>query len=169
MPNILELELERTKDDGTIVTEKRQVPVATESELLEFANRVRDAGGAGIIEALLPSKPGIAEQCLLANALNFDCVVRGPSSRSVMQHEDGSYVWVMVPQRGNRRSSNLLAEELARELDLEITWDTTDGSKPTIADPGLYTCEIVLPKHIGNAAAAFDQGVAFRKFVQESE
>lgn len=51
--------------------------VATEEELLEFANMVRKAGGADPIPALLPANPYEGDSCLIALAVNFDSEVNG--------------------------------------------------------------------------------------------
>jgi hypothetical protein len=52
------------------------IEFATEAELLEFANKIREAGGANPLDALMPSTPSDSKACLIAQALNFSCVVR---------------------------------------------------------------------------------------------
>lgn len=49
---------------------------ASLDEVLEFANTMRRAGGANVLEALLPSEPGNSQECLIANALNFGCKIK---------------------------------------------------------------------------------------------
>lgn len=43
--------------------------------VLEFANKVRNAGGANPIDALMPSVPEDSSACLIARNLNFSCDV----------------------------------------------------------------------------------------------
>lgn len=50
---------------------------ATLTELENFANQVRRAGGGNPIDALLPSVPEDINQCLIARNLNFNCSVGG--------------------------------------------------------------------------------------------
>lgn len=45
----------------------------TEQEVLDFCNTVRTAGGADILDSLLPGIPLNSQSCLIANNLNFDC------------------------------------------------------------------------------------------------
>jgi hypothetical protein len=120
--------------------------VATEEELLEFANKVRKAGGADVIEALLPSLKGAQSKCLIANALNFSCRVHGYDRWS--RWEDGSkeYRWCMeLPENMDVERAEKIASEVGLEYDEE------------------YHC-FPLPRHIGNAAYAFDLGRAFHDY-----
>lgn len=117
------------------VKKPAKVEYATEEELLEFANKVRKAGGANALDALMPSDVGIPESCLIANALNFDCRVEG-----VEDCQDGSHLWGMFPDVPDG-----LVWELARKLAEET------GCRLTPAEDG-----IILPARIGNAADAFD-------------
>lgn len=112
--------------------ENRTEPIkyATEEEVLAFANEVREAGGGDLIDALMPSLAGSSKECLIANALNFECAVY---PRPGLVHENGEFSrWVMG-------SDNAI--EIAEKLDLDL-------------DP---FNRIKLPRLIGNAAHAFDE------------
>lgn len=111
--------------------------VATEAELLEFANVVREAGGGEVIPALLPAIPGAPSSCLIARALNFECVVDGST------HIQGR--WDMFV------SSAELAERIAEAIDT-VVYEEDEGSY------------IILPDYIGKAAEAFDRGLAFTDY-----
>lgn len=130
-----------------------EFPVATEQELLEFVNKAREAGGADVLQALLPSRPTDAEKCLIANGLNFGCQVTGFDNADEYAGKDGyRYVWAMhLP--GNVSDSK--ASSIAEALDLEVL-DVVGESGGPVVGP--------LPPHIGNAADAFDEGLAFRSF-----
>lgn len=127
--------------------------VATEEELLEFCNKVREAGGANVLEALLPSEVNMPSACLIANALNFGCSVRGfykeGDKDNFHPDGDGSYLWGMYFPRN---MTDEAIEKVAAAVDCRIDrgWD---GERV-----------MVLPKHIGNAAAAFDSGDAFQEY-----
>lgn len=129
---------------------EREFPVATKSELLKFANRVREAGGANVLDALLPAAPQVSSACLIARALNFECEVQGFDSAT--KFPEGDDEWGMFIFRGNDQESEALTEQIATKLNLRTA---RDGG--TEGDP---LC-LVLPRHIGNAAWAFDQGRAF--------
>lgn len=136
--------------------------IADETELLEFANKVREAGGADPLGALLPSVPGDETSCLIANALNFkSTVVPVPTSDPGRYYEDGTKRWVMIAPVDTAR-------EIARELDLDFKTLSTNHAR--IHGVGLASDEIPLgaidlPYTIGNAAEAFDLGLAFNDFV----
>jgi hypothetical protein len=123
--------------------------VATEKELLEFANALRKAGGANALEALLPSKVGNSERCLIANALNFGCSV----DASGEGYPDGVWKWEMeFPDSMSNEQIKAIASQVPGRL---ISNDYGGGEKR-------YT--LLLPKHIGNAAYAFDEGYAFQEY-----
>lgn len=138
------------------------VPVATHEELLEYANRVRELGGADTLDALLPSKPVDAKACLIAQAVNFESSVVPDDSF----HESGSQRWYMVPWRGNDAQSDELARELAEKLDAEtgvvnvLNGKQIQGPYGPISDRS-ERVGVLLPEEIGNAAMAFDLGIAF--------
>lgn len=132
MPNII------TFPDG------ERKSVATVSELLEFCNKGRAAGAADLLDALLPSQPGNSEACLIANAMNFGCWV---DRMAFVERErrgiEGS-PWFMIIARMPQERAQVIADALGCSLH-----DTDDG------------LAIMLPEHIGNAAEAFDLGIAF--------
>lgn len=135
--------------------------VATEKELLNFANKVRVAGGADILDALLPSKPGESEECLIARALNFKCTVGGwaPVRDGVKTRwPDKSLKWIMIPHRGSPEQCDELARDLAKQLKLRLV-----RTEDEMRERG-YSYALLLPKIIGNAASAFDDGTAFTNF-----
>jgi hypothetical protein len=121
------------------------VDVADKTEVLAFANVVREAGGADPISALLPSSPDKPTSCLLANAFNFHSSIRFDElfDNGVEQQ------WYM--QIGYK-------QELAIDIGLAI--GTTSEKDPYIG------WRVSLPRHIGNAAHAFDQGTLFQEFVK---
>lgn len=125
--------------------------VATEQELLDFANAIRKAGGANVIEALLPSKTSDPKSCLIANALNFSCYVdAGPDTKLFAS---GQYRWFMyLPEN--------MSIERARDIAKAVP-----GIRLRHIDDGFGTSlAFSLPEHIGNAAAAFDSGDAFQEY-----
>lgn len=128
-----------------------ELPVATEQELLEFCNRVREAGGAEVLEALLPSRQGNANSCLIATSLNFGCSV-GPNHDTKLDVEDYKYSnyaygeWHMrLPVGMEQERMEKIAEAAGGELHSEH----------------YYYPYVVLPEHIGHAAGAFDKGIRF--------
>ncbi len=141
--------------DGEPRDLRGEFPVATEEELLEFVNKARAAGGANILEALLPSTPSLASACLIANGLNFGCNVAAMPGTSSLQGKDGyRFVWAMhLPYN----ISPDQAEEIAKALGCELHGD--DNGDLFIGP---------LPPHIGNAADAFDERLAFTEFIGPS-
>jgi hypothetical protein len=129
-------------------------PVATEQELLDFVNKGRQAGGENVLEALLPSVAANTKQCLIARGLNFGCMVYGLSG-----DDWGMYL------PGNMSFTQARAVAEALECSLEID-DYKSGWVPATAANWTdnYTRAIRLPEHIGNAAEAFDMGVAFQNY-----
>lgn len=120
--------------------------VATEVELLAFANSIRQAGGATVIDELFPSQMRNPQSCLIATALNFGCQVDSGHGAFA----DGSEKWVM------HLPVNLTDEQraaLAKVKGVRLRQDKWEG--------GYY---LTLPKHIGNAAEAFDEGAAFQSY-----
>jgi hypothetical protein len=111
---------------------------ATVGEVLEFVNRVREAGGADTIEALPLAVPKNPRQCLLARALNFECEVR-----SLSRYDDGAACWHMCLPYKTRDEIKALAEAAGLE-----TYEEYIGAD----------LSIVLPREIGNVARAFDKG-----------
>ena len=128
-----------------------EATVATEQELLDFCNRVREAGGANILEELLPSIPGLGRECLIANALNFGCRVW-----PVRRRPDGLFSEWQMQLPENITSEQ--AEAIAEAVGSPVVWPKPDqwGQEPPY---------VVLPEHIGNAAHAFDERVAFTDYI----
>lgn len=103
------------------------------SEVIEFANKVREAGGGDVISGLLPSIPETPNSCLIANALNFDCSVNGDGI-----DENGDSIWYMVTE------DESIQEKIAEKLGLD-----------THLVSGVHK-SIRLPVEIGLVAEAFD-------------
>lgn len=136
-----------------------EVDVASADELLEFVNKGRDAGGADILDALLPSLPSMPGACLIANALNFGCevlvytIINQPVGSTnftdadieVMKWPSGAWKWLM---RFPYNTPLDKVDQVAEALEFEKISDR----------------ELLLPEPIGNAARAFDLGVAFQEF-----
>lgn len=134
-------------------------PVATKEELLEFANTVRTAGGAEVLEALLPSRPNNAQRCLIANALNFSCAVApcgGDHDATVERFRDQ---WEMsFPENMERERIEKIGEAVGCKI-IETVGVLS----------GTTTCTMILPPHIGFAADAFDAGAAFQDLVSYND
>jgi hypothetical protein len=132
--------------------EKVQVEYATESELLAFANKVRQAGGANPIPALLPAYPSDPNRCLIALALNFECEV--DSAYVLGTYEDKTRRWGM-------RTTHEIAGKLAEAEGFEtIPVDSTSDNAG---------CYVVLPQRIAACAVAFDKGEAFQDYEAHDE
>lgn len=134
------------------------LPVATKEELLEFANKVREAGEGTFIDALMPSYAHMTDSCLIANALNFECKVdsywKTESEESTCERN-----WYMF--LGDRKD---LALKIA-----EVIGSTASETDPDpLREPNRYPesrgWNVKLPQHIGNAAAAFDARLAFTEY-----
>src|SRR4051812_34694482 len=92
----------------------RRIPFASKDELLAYANRIREAGGANALDALLPSTPQQNSACLIARALNFGCKVYPYVSET--DYADGSQRWVMkTPDAGTTR-------QLAKAIGARTIW-----------------------------------------------
>lgn len=120
----------------SLINRPRLVKSATREGLLEFCNRVREAGEAALLDQLLPGKPGNPRACLIARNLNFECTVNGIS------HSRGGG-WGMS-------STNPLLKTIAEKLGLCLFED------PGLIGDAFYT--MALPPEIGAAAAVFDSG-----------
>ncbi len=79
---------------------------ASFEEVLDFCNRVREAGGGDPIDALMPAIPRNSNACLLARNLNFDCSVR----------HLGNENWVMYVNDPD------VAVNIANALELSLSW-----------------------------------------------
>ena len=114
---------------------------ASIDELIDFANQVRLAGNGEVIDKLLMSVPQDPENCVIANALNFDSEV-----------SDNFGPWAMEPE------NNKLVEPICEAMGLEIVYrysedEIDEGFVP--ADDN-YAAAIKLPKNIYQVAEAFD-------------
>jgi hypothetical protein len=126
-----------------------EVDVATSEELIEFVNRGRQAGGADVLDALLPSRPLQPHACLIANALNFGCEVAcqyDMKKGHILRWPSGAWIWRMTLPFNTPRAKTML---VAEAMDLPVVEDYHLG----------------LPEHIGNAARAFDLQLAFQEFI----
>ena len=126
--------------------ERRDVPVATQEELLEFCNKFRQAGGGDPITALLPGVQMDAEACLIASNMNFNCFVDGLW--------DDENTWTIDLDRWDEnghdeRFTNDQIEAMSKVI----------GRPPREHKEELDVLSWILPAHIGNAADAFDRGV----------
>lgn len=133
-------------------TELYRTPIhtemATEEELLEFANKLREVGGAEPLEALLPSNPAHSQDCLIANAVNFGITVDSFGGNATCD-PDGSLLWILdLPYN--------MAPERRKEIAVALGLKETYGSYDYIS--------LRLPKEIGNAAHAFDSGDAYQEY-----
>lgn len=126
--------------------------MATATELLSFCNRVREAGGADPLPALLESLPGSPRACLIARGLNFNCAVY-PAWSDESPH--GAIGWVMG-----------LDPDLTPEQRDKIAAVCGYPARHEFSDADAWVVD--LPPEIGLAARAFDNGDAFKEFVAEN-
>lgn len=123
----------------------------TETELLDICNRVREAGGVGQLTALKPGIRRDPRSCLIANNLNFDCVVQiiadGTSG-------EGPTIWGMC-------SNDERLVQVARSMGWPLQRDYPS------ARPGFvyrytsfteYKYVAELPESLRDSAIAFDSG-----------
>ena len=143
--------------------------VATEAELLEFANAVRTAGGANTLSALLPSFIGDSHACLIANALNFKCEIThfGYGSVTVKQAREVAtgIAETEVFASGAPKWQMLFPENMDEER-IHAIAKAIPGCRARRLKPS-GRLVMTLPEHIGNAAAAFDSGDAFENFARD--
>lgn len=66
----------------------------SEREVLEFCNKVRKAGGADMLDSLLPGIPHDGRACLIANNLNFDCQIT--PEEGIPQGHTNKDAWLMM-------------------------------------------------------------------------
>jgi hypothetical protein len=113
---------------------------ASFEELLEFANKVREAGGGNPLDALMPSVPEDPTACLIARNLNFNCSVAGADYgflESLNLPLDDQ--WVMIVHDED------LARKIAEAIGTTYGWNKEDRD-----------WQIILPKEIGRVASEFD-------------
>jgi hypothetical protein len=131
-------------DHGTIVLEPR----ASLEELKDFANQVREAGGANPLDSLMPAIPQNSNECLIALNLNFSCEVEGEDTNYSGAYDDLGYnneeqVWCM------RLEDYDTGKKIANKLGLNFEGEEKDEYSGGWA-------QIILPAKIGRVAAAFD-------------
>jgi hypothetical protein len=125
------------------------IEYASEDDLLDFANRLRAAGGANVLEALLPSVPEEPTACLIANALNFSSSV-SPASEDHYDDRNGESSWVMtLPVNTSTTQLEAIAAVIGSPP--RESHDVFGGD---LSAPIGYC--FTLPRLIGNAAQAFD-------------
>lgn len=121
---------------------------ASFEELLDFANKVREAGGGNPLGALMPAVPEDESQCLIARNLNFNCAVGGLSG--MKDAETGETIdgspWTMILDE-----DEALARKISEALGLRLVSAVIRGSDPAVIQWG-----VVLPPEIGQVAADFD-------------
>jgi hypothetical protein len=122
---------------------------ATQDEILAFCNKVREAGGGEILEALLPGWQSRNQACLIARNLNFECYVEGLKGAygGSVGLDEGGCKWVMYTDEHE------IIRTIARRMDLPIVEHHRRPDRPVPA--------MLLPQRIGNAAEAFDEGIDY--------
>ena len=114
---------------------------ASLDELLEFANKVREAGGGAVLHALMPAVPEDPKACLVAANLNFNC-------------------WVQHSVRHNRWAMFVEDEELAARIADAIGEPYLDEAIQddaySLTGPKIDAWAIRLPERIGLVAEDFD-------------
>lgn len=141
---------------------------ASLEELKDFCNKVREAGGAELLDELLPALPTDATACLIAKALNFDSTVGGATS----DHKDpsGRPLWAMTPP--TEEIAKRISEALGLPLDYAEAYTRTDDERwkgyydqedkwfatGSVGDAPERpkTAGVLLPVEIGNIARAYD-------------
>jgi len=119
---------------------------ASFQELLEFANRVREAGQGEFISALMPAIPQAAKSCLIAKNLNFGCEIspldlHNPFINSFdPSDESNKYTWGMFVD------DEKLAKSIGKAMNLPVR---TGRNKWIIA----------LPEEIAQVARDFDNAM----------
>jgi hypothetical protein len=118
---------------------------ASLEETLEFCQKVREAGGGAVLDALIPATPQDSNQCLIAKNLNFNCAVAC---------FDQSMRWQMAVD------SEELRDKIADSLNLEKGEDV-------VADENGDSCWLlILPEGIGQVAYDFDRSIEVAHDIQ---
>lgn len=104
-------------------------------EVLDFANKVRAAGGGNPIDALMPAVPQATQQCLIAKNLNFNCAVTGAEGYTGISENR----WVM------ELTDKAVRDRIADALGL---------ARRNLPRDDVYA--VVLPEKIGQVASDFD-------------
>lgn len=175
-------EVEIVRGDGRTRTEPR----LEIDQVLDVCNRVRKAGGAEPLAALMPGVPELERECLIAVNLNFDSMVM-PSTAAgdattrttIWSYPDGEKAWFMVlgaPERAQpqHRESVKLAQEIGKALDwplVGIPWlhaAPTGGPPYFYAETNVLMAALLLPREFGRVAAAFDgQDIEYNTLIAE--
>lgn len=133
----------------------RTLEYADEAELLSFANKLRAAGEADPLEALMPSVPGDANACLIANAVNFQSEVDGVNDGD----SDNDDWYMFLPS--DMETDRALRIAAAIDCELLVGWEDPFNGDHYLIKPSendTLTCLMIkLPERIGNAARAFDK------------
>lgn len=114
---------------------------ASIDELLDFANEIRKAGGGELIDELLLSKPKDSNNCLIANALNFDCEVESCDDDNWAMFTDSDLSITIADKVGLKkcfRQDEIWDEEYGEFIEKEIC------------------AGVILPDNIKKVALAFD-------------
>lgn len=132
---------------GLGIDEDKWIAGEAIAEAVNAANLFRQKYGVGLLDDLPPSYSEDPEQCVLANAFNFDCQVDGlvqdPNNESAPDELRGNwYVKFSVLDEDKAKS---LAEILKTGV---YRWD----------DQGDTHLCVLLPKEIARIAEVFDAG-----------
>lgn len=128
------------EDSGNYV----ELEYATEEEVLEFANKLRAAGAAEPLDALMPSRRNDATECLIANACNFGCEVRPWEAMK------GDW-FLQFPSNMSSQKCLKIMHAVGCEPHEGVAGDVVRLVPAAVA-------AMALPERIGNAAMAFDHG-----------
>jgi hypothetical protein len=124
---------------------------ATFEELLEFANKVREAGGGNPLDALMPAVPEDPQQCLIAKNLNFNCHV-------MPLDVDGNAPWCMILL--NKDLRDRIADAMGLERTTQKVMPMSVGISIYVAalqPDRIEVYAVVLPDRIGQVASDFDE------------
>lgn len=146
-------------------------PAASIDEVLDFCNKVREAGGGKPLNALLPGVPTDSQSCLIAKNLNFECEVGGLDGEPItdadaQKVEDSEDLWCM----------SLEDKEVRDRIAIALNLETIDARKRAeedgqwiVSPDGEWATQnvyaVLLPKAIGNVAHNFD--AAWDRYEQE--
>lgn len=117
----------------------------SEQELIDLANRVRNAANGDPIDSLQPSRCGKPKECLIATALNFQSSI-WPKTHIPWNEQEVSGardIWAM----------SVDDEDTAKAIAAVLK---TDYEYVQRNDEELDNYDVRLPKRVGNTAQAFD-------------
>jgi hypothetical protein len=122
---------------------------ASLEEVLEFANKVREAGGGNPLDALMPAIPEDPSACLIAKNLNFKCRVE----------TDEADQWIMVVD--SPELAGKIASTLGLDFYTQTVWEYEGRFYHTrhggYVETKVERPVIVLPERIGQVASDFDE------------